>query len=358
MVRAGVKRSSPCQTLRQHEPSSGYGEADNRTVLSEFSERYTLNVMGRRAFTLIELLVVIAIIAILAAILFPVFAQAKAAAKASSCLSNVRQIATGMTLYGNDNEGVAPIIRECGGPAPIPACVAGRLTVGWMDLLNPYVKSQGIFKDPADGSSIVPVPSTATPLAGATYPNGYVYGDAAARPGGQNRSSYGRNMNLANNGLYTAAESQVEYPSTTILVFDFAPNSGGGIGGGPTNDVGVEQRGASYNISRDPQDPAPRTRLRSRQPGRLRPDGELLPAPHPRPADGGAVRLQLRAPLRRRELQLRGHPRQARQAHRRLRPVRLRLHRPGHRQRRLPPRLPPVVPPSLATSPAPRRPGF
>ena len=35
----------------------------------------------RRAFTLIELLVVIAIIAILAAILFPVFAQAKMAAK-------------------------------------------------------------------------------------------------------------------------------------------------------------------------------------------------------------------------------------------------------------------------------------
>ncbi len=34
-----------------------------------------------QAFTLIELLVVIAIIAILAAILFPVFAQAKAAAK-------------------------------------------------------------------------------------------------------------------------------------------------------------------------------------------------------------------------------------------------------------------------------------
>jgi len=62
----------------------------------------------KRAFTLIELLVVIAIIAILAAILFPVFAQAKAAAKASSCLSNVRQIATSMTLYGNDYEGARP----------------------------------------------------------------------------------------------------------------------------------------------------------------------------------------------------------------------------------------------------------
>jgi prepilin-type N-terminal cleavage/methylation domain-containing protein len=40
----------------------------------------------KRAFTLIELLVVIAIIAILAAILSPVFAQAKEAAKKTTCL--------------------------------------------------------------------------------------------------------------------------------------------------------------------------------------------------------------------------------------------------------------------------------
>ena len=45
----------------------------------------------RSGFTLIELLVVIAIIAILAAILFPVFAQAKAAAKATASLSNIKQ---------------------------------------------------------------------------------------------------------------------------------------------------------------------------------------------------------------------------------------------------------------------------
>jgi len=45
----------------------------------------------KRAFTLIELLVVIAIIAILAAILFPVFAQAKLAAKATSDLSNIKR---------------------------------------------------------------------------------------------------------------------------------------------------------------------------------------------------------------------------------------------------------------------------
>src|SRR5271166_727759 len=55
-----------------------------------------------KAFTLIELLVVIAIIAILAAILFPVFAQAKAAAKKTADLSNMKQIELGTLMYTND----------------------------------------------------------------------------------------------------------------------------------------------------------------------------------------------------------------------------------------------------------------
>ncbi|RYG37772.1 prepilin-type N-terminal cleavage/methylation domain-containing protein [bacterium] len=64
-----------------------------------------------RAFTLIELLVVIAIIAILAAILFPVFAQAKTAAKRTSDLSNVKQITLGATMYMGDNDDVVPLNR-------------------------------------------------------------------------------------------------------------------------------------------------------------------------------------------------------------------------------------------------------
>jgi len=70
-----------------------------------------------KAFTLIELLVVIAIIAILAAILFPVFAQAKVAAKKTADLSNTKQIATGTMIYGTDNDDLFPLQagRDCSG---------------------------------------------------------------------------------------------------------------------------------------------------------------------------------------------------------------------------------------------------
>lgn len=62
--------------------------------------------MRRRAFTLIELLVVIAIIAILAAILFPVFAQAKEAAKKTQCVSNTKQTALAALMYAGDYDDV------------------------------------------------------------------------------------------------------------------------------------------------------------------------------------------------------------------------------------------------------------
>jgi prepilin-type N-terminal cleavage/methylation domain-containing protein len=90
-----------------------------------------------RAFTLIELLVVIAIIAILAAILFPVFAQAKYAAKKTSELSNIKQLGTGLTMYTTDNDDVNPLSRivDNGGD-----WWTARMH-SWKDSTGPYVKS-------------------------------------------------------------------------------------------------------------------------------------------------------------------------------------------------------------------------
>jgi prepilin-type N-terminal cleavage/methylation domain-containing protein len=65
--------------------------------------------MRKTAFTLIELLVVIAIIAILAAILFPVFAQAKEAAKKTAALSQLKQIGTAVQIYLSDYDDTFPL---------------------------------------------------------------------------------------------------------------------------------------------------------------------------------------------------------------------------------------------------------
>jgi prepilin-type N-terminal cleavage/methylation domain-containing protein/prepilin-type processing-associated H-X9-DG protein len=89
----------------------------------------------KRAFTLIELLVVIAIIAILAAILFPVFAQAKEAAKKTQDLSNQKQIALGQVMYMGDADDMFPRGEQC----TLDREPWARLT--WRELSGPYIKN-------------------------------------------------------------------------------------------------------------------------------------------------------------------------------------------------------------------------
>lgn len=59
----------------------------------------------RRAFTLIELLVVMGLISVLMSLLLPVVGKARAAARSTACLSNIRQIGTTFQLYVAENKG-------------------------------------------------------------------------------------------------------------------------------------------------------------------------------------------------------------------------------------------------------------
>jgi prepilin-type N-terminal cleavage/methylation domain-containing protein len=95
------------------------------------------------AFTLIELLVVIAIIAILAAILFPVFAQAKAAAKKTVTLSGIKQIGLASVMYGTDYDDA---IVPCGEIHDHTADSGGNyVQVEWVQFLYPYTKNINVY---------------------------------------------------------------------------------------------------------------------------------------------------------------------------------------------------------------------
>ena len=105
---------------------------------------------SRRAFTLIELLVVIAIIAILAAILFPVFAQAKAAAKKSVAISNFKQLTLGEIMYQTDVDDRFVISAwnesQQAHQQPIDTCS--------QVLIRPYTKNEAINFDPMDPAGV------------------------------------------------------------------------------------------------------------------------------------------------------------------------------------------------------------
>ncbi len=80
------------------------------------------------AFTLIELLVVVGIIGLLLAILLPTLSQARIAARATVCLSNMRQLGVGLTMYANDYRLELPLTQHDHPPEE-----------AWVFTLAPYV---------------------------------------------------------------------------------------------------------------------------------------------------------------------------------------------------------------------------
>ena len=173
-----------------------------------------------KKFTLIELLVVIAIIAILAAMLLPALSAARERARASTCTSNLKQLALNTALYVNDNKGFYP-----------PCSRWYRYVVGGEDSAPSGNTEYG---------NVVECP-TGVPMHISIHNHDYFPYQTSAQRWVVSYITNGNvfAMNVKNVGLVYVNETQIEDPAGTLTLMDKNPLINSNDGDGSSSPVAI-----------------------------------------------------------------------------------------------------------------------
>jgi prepilin-type N-terminal cleavage/methylation domain-containing protein/prepilin-type processing-associated H-X9-DG protein len=168
-------------------------------------------------FTLIELLVVIAIIAILAAILFPVFAQAREKARQATCISNLKQIGSGLMMYTQDWDEGLPAVNSGGNNMGWGYGSPDRV---WPQTIQPYVRNWQVFRCPSDPNHADMTKDTVTEAQLAPGHPNYEYAQGA-------RADIGMNYEFLSPWVYGGTPyyvgsipvkiAQIQSPASTVF---------------------------------------------------------------------------------------------------------------------------------------------
>ena len=168
----------------------------------------------KKQFTLIELLVVIAIIAVLAAMLLPALAKARDKAEHITCISNMKQMVLGQSMYADDNKfSFTPTTLLSVGTYKLPNGTSHKTPYLWPTLLYPYINAFDAFN----------CPSADYAWTGEYSPD----------------MNFGLNLyiGLYKNGTDPIRRTRVEYPSECMIHADCSP------------DTSVYGGGNNYNLS-------------------------------------------------------------------------------------------------------------